>query len=194
MSNAMKTRKRFYVHRIQAKYAFLSLLFLSVYTFILSFMLFLPLAVKLLGGGPLKEQVLVASQFIALSDLLWPALLISVPLFLMLSLLFMHRLVGPIPRLIQSLKQMAEGNLDLQIRFRSTDDLQELAILVERIVEQQGEALEKFQSIHRRLKTDPALQQIQDQIEELETYLKRFKIRSPTTPAPGTPISTTGGS
>ncbi|MBI3596081.1 MAG: methyl-accepting chemotaxis protein [Nitrospirae bacterium] len=193
----MKARKRFYVHSIQRKYALLTCFLLMAYTFVLTVALFLPPALKLRSGFPLEEQALAATQFIALSDRLWPAILLSVPLFMLLSVWITHRLAGPVYRLEQSLKQIASGDLGLQVRFRAGDDLQELAVLVNQIIRQEGDALHTVQAVHQRLlqtlggvrsksfspeQVSQILEQIQVQIEEVETLLQQFKL--------GRPIST----
>lgn len=190
----MKFRKRFYIHTIQRKYALLTFLLLAAYTFVLAVALFLPPTLKLMGEAPLEEQALAASQFIALSDRLWPAILISVPIFMVLSVWVTHRFAGPVYRLEESLKQIAGGNLGLQVRFRTGDDLQELAVLLNQIIHQQGEALRTVQSVHQRLleamaqvrskavppdQLNQMLERIQIQIELIETLLRKFKLGSP---------------
>jgi methyl-accepting chemotaxis protein len=190
----MKVRKRFYVHSIQRKYAILTCLLLMAYTFVLAVALFLPPALKLGSGLPLEEQALAATQFIALSDRLWPAILLSVPAFMLLSIWITHRLGGPIYRLEQSLKRIASGDLGLEVRFREGDDLQELAALVNQVVRQKEDALRTVQAVHQRLletlggvrsksftpeQLSQVLEQIDIQIEDIETLLKRYKLGPP---------------
>ena len=200
----MRFRKRFYIHSIQRKYALLTFLLLASYTFVLAVALFLPPILKLMGGSSLEEQALAASQFLALSDRLWPAILISVPIFMVVSLLVTHRFAGPVYRLEQSLRQIADGNLGLQVRFRTGDDLQELAVLLNQIIHQQGEALRTVQSVHQRLleamgqvrskavapeQLNQTLEKIQIQIEQIETLLRKFKLGRPAAaPAPSEEI------
>ena len=201
----MKFRKRFYIHGIQRKYAFLTFLLLVSYTFVLIVALFLPPILKLASGSSLEEQASAASQFIALSDRLWPAILISVPIFMIVSFWVTHRFAGPVYRLEQSLKQIASGDLGFQVRLRSGDDLQELAVLVNQIIHQQATALKTVQSIHQRLleimgqirsktvppeQLNPTLEQIQIQIEQTESLLRQFKFSPPAvSPAPPGEIS-----
>jgi len=190
----MKVRKRFYVHSIQRKYAILTCLLLMAYTFVLAVALFLPPALKLGSALPLQEQALAATQFIALSDRLWPAILLSVPAFMLLSIWITHRLGGPIYRLEQSLKRIASGDLGLEVRFREGDDLQELAALVNQVVRQKEDALRTVQAVHQRLletlggvrsksftpeQLSHVLEQIDIQIEDIEILLKRYKLGRP---------------
>jgi len=200
----MRFRKRFYIHSIQRKYALLTFLLLASYTFVLAVALFLPPILKLMGGSSLEEQALAASQFLALSDRLWPAILISVPIFMVVSVWVTHRFAGPVYRLEQSLRQIADGNLGLQVRFRTGDDLQELAVLLNQIIHQQGEALRTVQSVHQRLleamgqvrskavapeQLNQTLEKIQIQIEQIETLLRKFKLGRPAAaPAPSEEI------
>jgi len=190
----MKIRKRFYVHSIQRKYAFLTCLLLLAYTVVLAGALFIPPALKLGSGLPLEEQALAATQFIALSDRLWPAILLSVPAFMLLTIWITHRLGGPIYRLEQSLKLIASGDLGMEVRFRAGDDLKELAVLVNQIVRQKEDALRTVQAVHQRLlqtlggvrsksfnseQLSQVLEQIDIQVEDIETLLKRYKLNPP---------------
>ena len=147
----MKRRTKYHVHSIQTKYVLLTFALLMVYTLILALALFIPPSLKLNPSVPLNEQILAGEQFIALSDRLWPAILVAVPVFMVLSLLITHKIAGPVYRLEQSLKQMAAGNLDLRVRFRTGDDLQELANLVNQIIARQSEALTTIQKIRERI-------------------------------------------
>jgi methyl-accepting chemotaxis protein len=190
----MRFRKRFYIHSIQRKYAFLTFLLLASYTFVLAVALFIPPILRLTSGASLEEQAVAASQFIALSDRLWPAMLVSVPIFMIVSFWVTHRFAGPVYRLEQSLKQIAAGDLGMQVRFRSGDDLQELAGLVNQIIHRQSEVLRTVQSVHQRLletmaqirgktvapeQLNPMLEQIQIQIEQVELLLRQFKLGRP---------------
>jgi len=198
----MKARKRFYIHSIQKKYAILTLVLLATYTLVLTLALFLPPGMKLNSSSSLEEQAMAASQFIALSDRLWPAILISVPLFMIVSIWVTHRFAGPIYRLEKSLKQIASGDLGLRVRFRSGDDFQELAALVNQIVHQHADVLRSVRSVHQRLleimaqvrskvvapeELNLTLEQVQAQLEQIETHLQKFKldalVSSPEAPA-----------
>ncbi len=201
----MRFRKRFYIHGIQRKYAFLTFLLLASYTFVLAVALFLPPILKLASGSSLEEQAAAAAQFLALSDRLWPAILISVPIFMVVSVWVTHRFAGPVYRLEQSLKQIASGDLGFQVRFRSGDDLQELAVLMNQIIHQQSAVLKTVQSVRQRLleimgqirsktvapeQLNQTLEQIQIQIEQIESLLRQFNLGRPTaSPAPPEGIS-----
>jgi methyl-accepting chemotaxis protein len=201
----MRFRKRFYIHSIQRKYAFLTFLLLASYTFVLAVALFLPPILKLASGSSLEEQAAAAAQFLALSDRLWPAILISVPIFMVVSVWVTHRFAGPVYRLEQSLKQIASGDLGFQVRFRSGDDLQELAVLMNQIIHQQSAVLKTVQSVRQRLleimgqirsktvapeQLNQTLEQIQIQIEQIESLLRQFNLGRPTaSPAPPEGIS-----
>lgn len=201
----MRFRKRFYIHSIQRKYAFLTFLLLASYTFVLAVALFLPPILKLASGSSLEEQAAAAAQFLALSDRLWPAILISVPIFMVVSVWVTHRFAGPVYRLEQSLKQIASGDLGFQVRFRSGDDLQELAVLMNQIIHQQSAVLKTVQSVRQRLleimgqirsktvapeQLNQTLEQIQIQIEQIESLLRQFNLGRPmASPAPPEGIS-----
>ncbi|HEY4484841.1 MAG TPA: methyl-accepting chemotaxis protein [Nitrospiria bacterium] len=193
----MKTRTRFYIHGIQKKYAAAAAVMLAAYTVILAAALLIPPSLKLRSGIPHEEQVMAASQVIALSGRLWPAIVISVPVFVVLTLWVTHKFAGPIYRMEQSLNRVAEGDLGEGVRLRSGDDLQELGSVINRVVERQAEALKKIRAVHQRLletmsevrsrslapeQINPMLERIQLQIEQLEVLLGQFQLDKGTSP------------
>ncbi len=57
------------------------------------------------------------------------------PFIFILTLLFSHRIAGPIYRIEKSLGEVAKGNLALKIRLRKGDELQDLAAVINSTIE-----------------------------------------------------------
>ncbi|MFQ5881713.1 MAG: hypothetical protein ACE5I9_04485 [Candidatus Methylomirabilales bacterium] len=124
-------RRSFYVHPIQRKYFFLSLVPLIVCAFLLIFLVFIPLNLALLGPAPDPEKAAILGQIYALAVRIWPAVLISMLVSGLLSFFVTHKFAGPLYRIEQVVRRIAEGDLPLSIRVRRHDDLQEFAALLD---------------------------------------------------------------
>lgn len=120
-------RRRFYVHPIQRKYLFLSLVPLVVCAFLVIMLLFIPLKLTLLGPASGLEKAATEAQIYALAARIWPAFLISLLVCGTLSVFVTHKFAGPIYRIEGVLQRIAEGDLPVSIRIRNRDDLQEFA-------------------------------------------------------------------
>ena len=193
MKKKIIPRRNFYVHPIQKKYALLTMGLLGLYTLILAVALFVPPAFKLGTSGNLDEMVVAAAQFNALHHRLWPAILITIPIFILLSFVITHRFAGPVDRLQKTLKQIGRGDLSLRLTFRSNDDFQELA---ERVNEMLSELHGTMVEIHQagdelkaaidRVKSEAmnseglrdSLKPIEEANEKIETVLNRVKLSS----------------
>lgn len=123
-------RRRFYVHPIQRKYFFLSLVPLIVCSILMVLLLFIPirLAVRGLIFPPADAANLAELYPVAVR--VWPAVLLSILASGILSVFVTHKLAGPLFRIEQILRGVSEGNLPLAVRIRRDDDLQEFAELL----------------------------------------------------------------
>ncbi len=122
---------RVYVYRFQKTYALWLALLLFIYSVVIFGLAFaapyvLP-ALKLIQPLPLEERVLAARQFLVFGQTLWPALAALIVAAAVFSLYLTHRLAGPLYRLHQSARELAQGNLTLRVRLRRGDELHELA-------------------------------------------------------------------
>ncbi|MEC4688469.1 MAG: HAMP domain-containing protein [Nitrospirota bacterium] len=122
---------RIYVYRFQKTYALWLCLLLFIYSVVIFGLEFaapyvLP-ALKLIAPLPLEERALAAQQFLAFGQTLWPALAVLIVAAAVFSLHLTHRLAGPLHRLHQSARELAQGNLTLRVRLRRGDELHELA-------------------------------------------------------------------
>lgn len=126
-----RRRARVYVYRFQKTYALWLALLLFIYSVVIFGLAFvapyvLP-ALKLIQPLPLEERVLAARQFLVFGQTLWPAMAALIVAAAAFSLYLTHRLAGPLYRLHQSARELAQGNLTLRVRLRRGDELHELA-------------------------------------------------------------------
>ena len=61
--------------------------------------------------------------------------LILSPLLFYVSILFSHRIVGPLPKIYEVLKKVGEGNLSQKVVLRKSDELRDLADAINRMIE-----------------------------------------------------------
>lgn len=191
-------RRRYYIHKVQKKYALMIFGILGAYTFILTLALFVPPSLQLGTETSLENQIEAASQYIALSDRLWPAILISIPAFMILSIFITHKLAGPIYRIEKTLKKMAEGDFKEKINFRAGDELQELGVYFNQIMERQDEVLKVVHRVHQELRDslkkarnetgdknrlEHLLEKMELEIAHLEALQKRINMNSSINPA-----------
>ncbi len=57
-------------------------------------------------------------------------LLVILPVIFYCSILFSHRIAGPLPKIYQALKSVGQGNFDVKLVLRRTDELRELADVI----------------------------------------------------------------
>ena len=130
-------RSRFYVHPVQKKYAIIVATLLILYSFILATALFFS---SIVDKGVISDSAgpwQGPNRFMIFFDNLWPVLVITIPIFVLLSIFTTHRMAGPIHRLKLILGQVLQGDLSPVVKFRSGDEFHDLADLVNKVLEQQ---------------------------------------------------------
>ena len=140
-----RKRKQILCHKSQKTFAIwvgIVLFLYSIFLFALAFAgPYLYHAVKLLIPLSLEEQGHAATHMLLLVqnfwpvllgtlEKIWPLLILAIFLAAFLSLYLTHKFSGPVYRLEESTKQMAQGVLSFRIRLRNGDHLQELAELL----------------------------------------------------------------
>ncbi len=123
-------RRRFYVHPIQRKYFFLSLIPLIVCSILMVLLLFMPIRLAVRGLVFPPADAANLAELYPLAVRVWPAVLLSILASGILSVFVTHKLAGPLFRIEQILRGVSEGNLPLAVRIRRDDDLQEFAQLL----------------------------------------------------------------
>jgi methyl-accepting chemotaxis protein len=186
-------RRRFYIHGIQRKYLFLSLVPLIISSFLIIAFLFIPLDVhQYSSASPAAKQAIV-QDLRALGFRIWPAIFLGMLVSAFLSVFVTHRFAGPIYRFRKVVDQMAGGDLSIRVKLRKGDDLTELEGAVNRAIESLadtvqetqrplGEATERLQALLENVRQGRAQTAEQDvtaalqRARDAQAALARFKI------------------
>jgi methyl-accepting chemotaxis protein len=192
-----KKRKNYFIEkRFQIKYMLLTMLLLLVYSFIFVVIIFAPYMLTLYFDYPLVEKTEAARAILLLHAKVWPGIGIVILLFGAVSIFITHKIAGPLYRLKKSLAQVTEGNLDIVVKLRKWDDLQDLAEHVNILI---GELrtfvttlrndynllseyiLELEHKIEIKMLTEESGREIINKVQEsrknIENALKKFKIQ-----------------
>ncbi len=128
-------RKRYFIEKqLQAKVILFVIILLMTYTLLFVAILFLPYVVPLSFDYPLSEQTDAARMLLSLHASIWPALAIVTLLLAGSSIFVSHKIAGPIYRLKRSLAEIADGNIQMTMKFRKRDELHDLAASVNRVI------------------------------------------------------------
>lgn len=153
MSIRPDRRKRVYIHRIQRKYAFLSLVPLVISSFLLVFFLFIPLDFVFLSSASPQAKQAALMHLRTLGVRVWPALFLAMIISGLLSVFVTHRLAGPIYRFGQVAHQVASGDLSIRVRLRKGDDLGDLQASMNQALIQLDAAVTDLKGQQGKLRT-----------------------------------------
>lgn len=131
-----KRRKYYIEKKFQTKYFLLTMLLLLTYTSVFVIILFAPSILTLYFDNPLAEKVEASRVLLLLHRKVWPAIGAVIILFGALSIFVSHRIAGPLYRLKKSLSLITQGNLNVKVKLRKGDDLNDLAEHVNILVEE----------------------------------------------------------
>lgn len=131
-SGPRQRRRAFFIHRIQKAYALWIWVLLFVYSSLFFTLAFLgpylqPVTTLYSAQAPLTEREYAANKLLLLSETLWVAVPILFLGAVVFSLILTRRVAGPLYRLELSTEEWANGNLSWRIKFRKTDQLDDLA-------------------------------------------------------------------
>ena len=128
---------------------------LILLTFIFSKFTNIALPVSLETGGITSFE---ATQFIRLSDLIWPlsivvilSVIISSIIVYFLGILFTHKMAGPVYRLRKDIAEMTDGDLEKKVSFREKDYFQPLATDVDCLRQQWLDSVNELKTISLKL-------------------------------------------
>jgi methyl-accepting chemotaxis protein len=138
-------RRRFYVHGIQRKYLFLSLVPVIISSFLIIVFLFLPLDILLYSSASPAAKEAILQDLRALGFRIWPAIFLGMVVSALLSVFATHRFAGPLYRFHQVVDRMAAGDLSTQFKLRKGDDLLELETAVNRAIASLAETIQAAQ-------------------------------------------------
>ena len=99
-------------------------------------------------------------------------------LFLIVAILYSHRLIGPHEKIVATLQQIAQGDLQRTIRLRSTDHLQEIGNAVNQVISSHSHSISDLSQAVRSLKDHQQLdgREIDRQLVAMEAVLNRYAI------------------
>lgn len=144
--------KNYFIDKhFQTKYFLLTILLLLTYTFIFTIILFLPSILTLLFDYPFEEKAEAARTFLILHGTIWPTTGTVILIFSIFSIFLTHKIAGPAYRLKHALTGLIGGNLDLKIRLRKWDDLQELAEQVNLLSDELSSYVISLKKDHKQL-------------------------------------------
>jgi methyl-accepting chemotaxis protein len=128
-------RRHYYIDKqFQNKYMLLTIILLLIYTFIFVSIMFAPHMLTLYFDYPLADKAEAARVILLLHRKVWPWIGGVILLLGALSIFITHKIAGPLYRLKKSLAEVAEGNLDVTVKLRKWDDLQDLADHVNQLI------------------------------------------------------------
>lgn len=192
-------RRRFYVHGIQKKNVYLSLVPLIISSLLIIAFLFVPLDVLLYSSASATVKQTVAQDLQALGIRIWPAIfvamVVSAFLSVFITVFFTHRFAGPLYRFQQVVDRMAAGDLSTGFKLRKGDDLVEMETALNRAIESLAETVQEVQGrlgdLTERLETlvrsggdrsehspEQDFVTLLEKAQEAQTSLARFKIEA----------------
>jgi methyl-accepting chemotaxis protein len=166
-----KHKRRQYLvdKKLQTKYALLTILLLVIYTFLFAVILFTPSILGLSTGETLAEQTEAARTLLNLHASVWPALGIVIVILAGISVFITHKIAGPVYRFKKVLTEVADGNLDISIKLRKRDDLQDLAEDMNGVIVELRNFVQTLQEDHETMSSC---------IDDLEERIKSNQISS----------------
>ncbi|MFQ5596840.1 MAG: hypothetical protein ACE5GK_02200 [Nitrospiria bacterium] len=115
-------RQKKYINRqIQGRIAAIVVLNGLMYIFLLSVLIFAPLAYRIYSENITPELQQAADAFLALHEHFWPAIFILLSVIGLHSIRISHRMAGPVYRFKETFKEMQRGDLSTHITLRSGD-------------------------------------------------------------------------
>jgi hypothetical protein len=198
-------RRKFYVHPIQRKYFFLSMIPLAICAVLLILLVFAPLALSLRGAPPDGEAPAALGPLYALQGIrIWFAVLLSMLACSVQSLYVTNKFAGPLFRFEHILRRVKEGEFPHAVRIRKNDDLQEfagllnsafrmIAVALRAIQEQEALADKQLGAVREKVRAgshgeiQQGLEGIGRHLREMENILGKFRLPTLETPNPEPP-------
>lgn len=193
MASRPYKRRRILIARLQWQLLGITLLYLAATALMFSAALFLPLIWELRGNDASIEQTRAATEFLALHQRFWPALIVTFAALSIHSVFTSHRIVGPLYRFRVIFGEVAAGNLNPWTSLRRRDFLvpeaqalnDMLASLrdhITLIATHQGEAKRYLAGVKRALTTNSVrearthLVELERTLAELEQQVDHFRL------------------
>jgi len=121
-------RKKYFVDRgLQLRFARFVILFVFISTLLTAAIVFYTTFMIL--GGRLAEvypQGRLVSIFQSVYLAFFVNLVVILPVIFYGSIVFSHRIAGPLPKIYRALQQIGQGQFDVNLTLRKSDELKEL--------------------------------------------------------------------
>ena len=113
--------------RFQLKMALSAAVFLTIYSLLLGAAIFYPLAVEYASTANTAAKAQLANSALFVHKHLWPAIFCTSILVFLTTILFSHRIAGPIYRFEKTVETLSEGNFSIRLKLRKRDEFHEIA-------------------------------------------------------------------
>jgi methyl-accepting chemotaxis protein len=159
-------------------------IFLLIYTFVFGTAIFYPLAMELRGSATIGEEGRAALVILGLHNTIWPAMLFVLVLSFVGTILFSHRIAGPIYRLERAAEDFVKGDFK-RIRLRKKDEFKEIEISVNKIADYLNNVQVSDSQFHLHIsdnlsqvstmlenKTEHSIEEVQELVNEIIEELR----------------------
>ena len=200
-------RRRFVISKLQKRLIYTNFAYGLALVGVLAAVVFVPLVLQMNDDSLApRQRERVAVQLLALHRHLWPGVAVVGMLFVAHSVRVTHRLLGPLYRFTQTMRQMARGDLSMRVRIRRHDFLHEearvfnemLEALRERVegidheADRLGDELRRARASGRPTAAEPDLARLGEGLETLRAAIRRLHTGReqggpPAMPAPALP-------
>ncbi len=181
-----KYAKKYIVHRFQYRLLANTLVYIAAVVLVFVGVLFAPLMVALNSDALNSPAVQnAAHQFMTLHTRLWPAVILLAALLVVHTIIFSHRIAGPLERIRGELKKIGDGNLTVHVKVRKHDYLHEQVGSVNEMVEALRDKVRTIEESQERanvalIKLQRAVArgagpEMTGEIEELGVVLERLR-------------------
>ncbi|NIO15982.1 MAG: hypothetical protein GTN70_03115 [Deltaproteobacteria bacterium] len=181
-------RKKFYIDReIQMGITVRFLAIFLAFIFLTTCAVFIPSSIKLLSHAPAEELIQPAQEFLILKSRVWPMALVVMLAAVVYTVIFSHRIAGPIQRLNSELRNIISGNYPERIRLRKKDYFKETASLLEELSQEMeagrnrpfsidaADIEKQIEKIKRSILESQADKEVLDELDTVRSMLKGQK-------------------
>lgn len=158
MTRRLFQRKKFLIKPgYQLKIALTLVISFIIYSIILAFILFYPLAQEFYASANIQEQAIISEQVLSLHTRLWPAVIVVSLLMGLQIILISHRIFGPVYRFEMTIKEYLLGDFSTRIKLRKHDEFKEMGALLNELaiyVEQSRTEVTNFNNSAKRRLTE----------------------------------------
>lgn len=138
-------RKKYFVEKgLQLRFARFVILFVFVSSILTGLTIFYTTFMML--GERLADvypQGRLVEIFRSVHVALFVNMLVVLPVIFYGSIIFSHRIAGPLPKIYQALRSVGQGNYDIKLILRKNDELRELADVINDMARQLKERTPK---------------------------------------------------